>query len=293
METITKYNLKGVKDAEEALEKCDCLWTAEQDNMITLGGTNIESHKALVRSDNKQILGVVGKGYTPFQPSYSFAHFQNMLNEHGIKWSQGVVIDKGSKIILKAEFPKKVLIRVGDECVKQLVLINSFNMTTSFTVYLDMERLVCTNGMRSSSKANQISFKHTPNGQFKADDSLKVFSKSVKYFEEFTEQCKYLAQVVADKQMVNSFLSEMFDTKVTTKDNKVSTRTKNQKAEVLGLFKHGAGNNGSTAWDLYNGVTEWVDHNRTPNEDKRMVSALIGSGSDIKKKAFNTLLQMV
>lgn len=289
--TIKKYNLSDVKGAREALEKCDCAWNANQDNLITLGGKNVKTHKALLRSDNNHILGIVGKGYTPLQPSFSFSYFDSILDQHNIKWSEGIVLNEGSKIILKANFPDKVLIRVGDECVKQFVLINSFDMSSSFEGHLDMERLACTNGMRSHFKENQFSCRHTTNGRLSADIALKMFSQSINYFETFETQCKQLAQIIADKEMVNNFLSEMFDKK-TDKKEKVSTHTKNQKKEVVRLFKHGAGNNGSSAWDLYNGFTEWVDHNRTSNADKRMVSALIGGGATLKQKAFKTLTEI-
>ena len=285
MNTIEKIDLKGVNNAEEALTKCDCAWTANEDSLITLGGINIDTHKALLRSDTNQQLGIVGINYKPLQPHYAFSYFDSILKDHNVSWTEGVVIDGGSKIILKAQFPKKTLIRVGDECAREIVLINSFDMSSSFMAYFRMERLVCTNGMVSSSKANKIACKHTENAEFRANTAMSVFSQSIKYFEEFEAQCKHLAQVIADRQMVNAFLKDMFG-------DKKSTKTKNQKEKVKNLFRNGMGNNGSSAWDLYNGYTEWIDHNRTSNEDKRMVSALIGTGAVAKEKAFNSLIKL-
>jgi hypothetical protein len=55
----------------------------------------------------------------------------------------------------------------------------------------------------------------------------------------------------------------------------------------------GVGNIGDTAWDLYNGVTEHVDlRNSTAEEDKRINSALFGSGATLKSKAFDAALAL-
>ena len=295
MQTIEKINLVGVNSAEEALEKCDCSWTAQEHGLVTLGGIdnngnqvdgiNITSHKALLRSDNNKQLGIVGIDYKALQPHYAFSYFDTILKENDISWTQGVVIDGGSKIILKAQFPKRTLIRVGDECVREIVLINSFDMSSAFTAYFRMERLVCSNGAVSSSKKNKVACRHTENAEFRANTALAMFSQSVKYFEEFEAQCKHLANVVADRQMVNMFLKDMFGDKKTT-------RTKNQKKAVVKLAKTGMGNDGSSLWDYYNGYTEWVDHERTSNDDKRLVSALIGTGATAKEKAFKSLMKI-
>lgn len=283
--TVETTNLTGVKTAEEALEKAGCLWTADEHGLMTQSGHDVPTHKALLRSDTNQQVGIVGIDYKPMQNNYSFAYFDSILKEHGIKWTQSVVIDGGAKIILKAQFPKKVLIRVGDECMKEIVLINSFNMSSSFTAYFRMERLVCSNGQVSSSKHNKIAFKHTENAEFRANSALAMFSKSVTYFEEFITQSQRLAEVTADKKMVDNFLKSVFPEKETT-------RSKNQKEEVTNLFNTGMGNGQGTAWDLYNGYTEWIDHNRTPDDDKRLVSALIGDGNNKKEKAFSKLITM-
>jgi hypothetical protein len=43
-------------------------------------------------------------------------------------------------------------------------------------------------------------------------------------------------------------------------------------------------------WDLYNGVTDYVDHLRTKDQDKAEVSALFGSGARIIETAFSAAL---
>jgi len=55
---------------------------------------------------------------------------------------------------------------------------------------------------------------------------------------------------------------------------------------VKNLFTHGQGNGQNTVWDLYNGYTEWVDHYRQSDDDKRLVSSTIGTGVGLKEKAF-------
>ena len=62
--------------------------------------------------------------------------------------------------------------------------------------------------------------------------------------------------------------------------------------DVLRLFKTGKGNGQNKAWDLFNGYTEWIDWERTSNDQKREVSAVLGQGSKLKQKAFETVLSL-
>ena len=62
------------------------------------------------------------------------------------------------------------------------------------------------------------------------------------------------------------------------------------------LFHRGAGNSGSTRWDAFNAVTEYVDHGRTvrasngrSKAEARFESVLLGSGDDLKARAFDLL----
>ena len=69
----------------------------------------------------------------------------------------------------------------------------------------------------------------------------------------------------------------------------VSTRLANQMDRVFVLAHEGEGNKGRTAFDLYNGLVEYVDYERG-RDSKRLASAWFGQGDTLKAKAWDTLI---
>ena len=66
---------------------------------------NIPTHKSIVRSDNKQILGVVGSCYNPTQFNTYFSQFDAIVKSMNLKYSRGVIYDGGRKVVLTADIP--------------------------------------------------------------------------------------------------------------------------------------------------------------------------------------------
>jgi hypothetical protein len=76
-----------------------------------------------------------------------------------------------------------------------------------------------------------------------------------------------------------------------------STRQQNNLDRVVSLFRRGTGTEGRTAWDAFNAVTEFVDHRRTvrltdgrSRAEARFETAVLGTGDDLKAKAFDQLV---
>ena len=72
----------------------------------------------------------------------------------------------------------------------------------------------------------------------------------------------------------------------------LTSRQAETQAEMMHLFRAGAGNEGATAFDFLNAVTDWVDHGREFRErgdvaERRFLyAALGGEGDRLKSSAF-------
>jgi len=268
---------------DEVLEATNMMWIAEQHELITGSGINVPNHKAIVRADNKAVLGIVGQNYQPVQNTTAFAFLDTLVQKNKAVYENVFEVDNGSRMIVQAKLDNDFDVRAGDTVASYITMMNSFDGSTPFKVFFTPIRLFCTNQLTRAwrSKADSITIKHTANVEAKADEAFKVLCAAQKYFEQFKVQSIIMAQKILDKKMVENFISSIFN-----EEEKRSTKTYNIIDEVLELSENGKGNNGNTVWDLYNGVTEYVDWYRGKDDDKRIASALLGSGNALKDKAW-------
>lgn len=282
--TVKKHSFdnQNITSIDKALEIANMQWDVEPIDMITVNGINIPFHRAMVRDDNNAILGVVGNRYEAIQNSSAFALMDVLCQEHGAVYNYIYEINGGSKIILQAKIPGSLEIQTGDKCDLYINMINSFDGSTGLITYFTTIRLWCQNQLNASfqNASNKVTIRHTKSAESCIQEAFKIWGISEKYFAIFQKKARELAQKKIDRNMVNIFLKEVFG-------EAESSRMKNTHNEVIKLFNHGMGNHGRTAWDLYNGVTEYIDHHRGSNDEKRMVSSLVGNGVNIKEKAFN------
>lgn len=276
--------ITNAKSIEEVLEQANSSWDIIEVPIMTCNGLDIQTHKSIVREDNNDILGIVGKSYHPISNVKAFAFFDEIVKQNKATYSDYYEVDGGKRVIVEAilgQFDAKV----GDVIEKRAKLINSFNGTNSFTISFEALRLVCSNGMTRSEKESSIKVRHTKNHDLRIQESFRILGYADKSYEKFMQQCRILAERRVDKIMVEQFLNDLLG-------ENDSTRKVNQKNEIERLFNEGLGNNGATAWDLYNGATEYFDHHKGRDEEKRLASSLVGSSKDLKTKAFNLALAL-
>jgi len=279
-----QYDLNGVKTAEEALETSQSNWEAQPIGMITEGGVSVPDHKAIVRSDNQKVIGVVGSRYTVLQNSFAFSFFDTVCQEHDAKYDKVYVIDDGRKVILEATVNGPITIRKNDEVLRKIRLINTYDGSYPFTAQFTMWRQICSNGLMGWSKENKCKIYHTRNGEAKASEALRILAASSAYFEKFEEKCKQLAQKIIDKKLVDQFLKECFG-------EGDGTRKKNLQEKVVECYEAGKGTGQGTAWDLYNGYVEWIDHYRSADVETRLANSVLGA-SFLKEEAFKVITNL-
>ena len=292
MSTAQTIDISQAKSISEAMEMSELNWSAAPVELVTSNGLDVYSHKAVIREDNNRILGIVGSSYKIVQNNYAFSYLDAILDAYpNTSLSTATLIDGGRQVILKAIIDGGMIIRQNpdgsdDEIVKEISLFNGFDGSVSLMQLFTVSRLVCTNGMRADIKEATVKLRHSVNVETKANQALLTMGKSIKFFEKFERNLKELAQKDADKKMVDEFLKEMFG-------DSESTRTKNNKEAVMNAFNSGMGNGGGTAYDLYNGYLEYLDHERGNDENKRLASNLIGGGAWNKEKALKVINNLV
>jgi phage/plasmid-like protein (TIGR03299 family) len=279
--------LDGIKSAEEALEKSGLAWSVEQQPLITGSGISVDSHKAVLRGDNNKIIGIVGRNYEPVQNTIAFAFFDVIAEKYGATYEYAGIIKDGRRVFLQAKLGNSFEAAAGDQVDSYITMVNAHDGTSSIHAFLTPIRLFCQNQLIRAIKSatTNIRLRHTSNVNDRFKEAMQVFNMSTEAFLLFEEKAKILAQKVVDMQMVETFLKKIVP-------ESGSTRAKNQREKIENLFENGRGNRGQNAWELYNAAVEYVDHERSPNAEKALDSAMFGSGAVLKEKAFEAAISL-
>ena len=272
-----------ITSIEEALDKANLNFIAEEHGLMTQTGTDVPTHKAIVRADTKNILGVVGAKYHPIQNSDAMAFMDTIVQNKGFHYNEAISRDNGQISIITAQSNTNDTIRVGDEVCRQIKLINGFNGKVGFAVEFSLIRLVCSNGMVKKEKESTIKFKHTITVNERMSVALQVFDKSLSVHDDFITKSRYLAQKAVDRQMVEDFINGLYG------ESKINDNKKNK---IVELFESGKGNQGKTLWDLYQGANEYINHYHGKDE-KRLEFATFGSGRKLNEKAWDLAVSMI
>lgn len=273
---------------EDAFEQAGLAWIAEQSEMLNIATNKvITDRKVIYRSDNQAQIGVVGSKYGVIQNSDCFSFFNIICQKNNATICKVREYFGGSIIHLEAEVrDKKFDAKIGDEVGFRFNLWNSFDGLHKASVTFGALRLVCTNGLVMLGKDSaMVEIRHTKNAVNRMNQAIEVWSGGEKWYKEFEENVKILNNKLVNKKIVDKFLDDLFG----NSDSAVNQRKKDN---VIDLFEHGKGNKGETAWDLVNGVTEYVDHFSKKETEDTLIYSMVGAGYNVKANAFNLAMSI-
>ncbi len=285
--------IEGLATAKEAIEFAKLDWQVTKEPAYQLiNGVYMPAKDCFlcVRSDNNAILGQVGKQYTPMQ-NVKLAELAEMTVKQGAAFETAGSLFGGEIVwfLLRAD---KTVLTNGEEHKTYLLMSMGHGGKQAIKAYMVDVRVVCWNTFSAALGEGERLFyvKHTPNSEAKVQDKLFVLSKMQ---ERQTEIFKRYEQMMAASITVDA-ANKLLLEKVVTGEGK---RSENIRDEIMELFRNGRGNTGSNRYDLFNAVTDYVDHSRGTRVTEgsnagelRMASSLFTSGAAMKNEAFTALI---
>lgn len=286
-------NTKTLSTASEILVNSGLNWEVNRSPIYDNLGREIPGYKALQRSDNGYCLNIASDRYVPFNNSEKLSLVDEILKTGMAKYKKAGSYKNGKKVYFRLELPEFSFSVVPGDIVNAGLDINdSFDGTSALTILPWTERLVCKNGATAQNKdyARRVYARHTVNGRRVFEINAKeLLEYEVKYFETFKNKCQELARKEMNRLEIENFLLELFE----TDREDMSGRSRNAMNAIYSLARNGQGQTidgvHGTAWAVYNGVTEYIDHYSTGKESARIESSAIGSGSRLRERAFALL----
>lgn len=258
----------------------------------------VDDSHILFRSDTKDFLGIVSSKYKVVQPIEVLEFFRDLTEENGFELETAGTLFGGKKFWALAKVGDNAAVNAtftGKDVIKPYLLLStSCDGSMPTIAKFETVRVVCNNtlsmALSHKDKANTFTLSHRCKfNDAHVKDQLGIATDQ---FAKFMKATRQLANTPMNNYDATAFVgSLLIDTKTVTKDDVVTSKAFKS---IMQLFENGKGNHGETAWDLLNGITEYVDHGQNAKSDSHRVNNnWFGKGDDLKTVAFEKLLATV
>ena len=290
-------------DAEPVIVQAGLDWTVGKEKLFTPMGQEAKRFRGIIREDNSDILGIVGRNYTPIQNKDAFTFLDTLAHDGLMEYEGAGAFGGGKRIFMMAKLPGELVIKGLDPTHKYLLLSNAHDGSGAFRVLPTAIRVWCQNMLMAALRTNAgISIRHSAGANVALADAHKALEQANREFEEYGVLANALADAHLSGSNFEAFLDATVPSKVTAK-GAVSMRTENIRDGITELFE-GAGvaaGSRATAGTAYGALQALVEYDNyfrssTGPEDarqlKRFESSLLGASHTLHRKAVSALVDI-
>jgi len=296
--------------ASEAIKVAKLDWEVEQVPCLHEGINGellqVPDNYIVRRKDTLAPLSVMSSRYTPIQNQEVFDFADSIIGEGQAVWDTAGSLAGGRKIFMQVELEGKLFLNSNpdDTTVKRVLFVSSHDGSKALQGMITPVRVVCQNTLNAAlgNRSNTFKVFHRKNYQSKQQEAAKVLELAHAYYEDL----QVVMNELAEQEVTASYVEGFLGTLLPASKDEVPTRTENRRKDLVNLFHNGKGNLGKSKWDLYNAVTEFVDHHsvgrlsttrtlRSEASDNieaetRFERAILGSGAVLKQRALDLLI---
>jgi phage/plasmid-like protein (TIGR03299 family) len=251
--------LDGVLTSDEAIKAAHLTWAVEQTPVYAEGnwGMPISGFVANMRSDTKEVLGIVGERYRVAQNKDVFAFADDLIGNGRVRCTYETAgsLFNGRRVFMLVNMPKGRI--VEDEYQPYLCLSNAHDGTSCLTVFLTGIRVVCNNTLTAAlgDTKRKISIRHMSIMEQRKDEVIKTMGAASKYFHDLEEFARMLA---GKKVNLGKVLEKLFPV-----SGDMSNRQLNSNKKVKDLiqnilkYKDDLQNFKGNAWGALSAISDW------------------------------------
>ena len=238
----------------------------------------IDSHVALVREDTNQVLSVVRKTYNPVNHVDAFKTAENViklsdLDVTGIERETACSHD-GARAYSIYTLPAHTVSigeGTGDQVALTISARNSFDGSWSFVVEVGGKRFICLNMQVFANNFGIHKSKHTKG--LNLNQIADKLSESVRFYNDETDLWQEMVDTSIDNADAMSIMAHLAQAKTVDSHiasgfgfdheiilNEPDVKRNKTLGDLWYYWNCNRGELGSTAWSLYNSMTEWATH---------------------------------
>jgi phage/plasmid-like protein (TIGR03299 family) len=280
-----------------ASRKANLDWEVELVALVTADTQAQVAHRAVRRTSDNRVLGVVGPRYSPLQNRDAFSWFQPFLDAREAALHTAGSLRNGSRVWVLAKLNRDPLVVAeGDEVEKFILLSHGHDGSLAVRCGFTPVRVVCANTLavaHGSDASKLIRLKHTKDVLENLVSVREVMDLANQQFEATAEQYRRLARKSINQTDLRKYVRRVL--KIESEED-ISARCRNIVEEIAGLAEEGRGNDlpsiRGTLWTAYNGVSEWLTYSRGRSEDSRLNSLWFGESALTNRRALEVGLDM-
>lgn len=269
----------------------------------TTDGTPVTHRRAVIRDDNRQVLGVVSPSYVPIQNRDCFTFLDEVVATGDLRYHTAGALGKGERVWMLAKLPGEIRVRGGADIIdKFLLLSNSHDGSSALRVFFTPIRVVCQNTLSLAHRQGHgdgIAIRHKGDLSAKVRHAREVLGLAHEVYADAEAKIDILASHSPNAVELDAFFTALVPDPVDADP----TRARNTRGELHRLFEEGTGQDipeiRHTTWAAVNAVTELVDHHRSvrggnplDRSRQRLQSAWFGQGASLKSRAWELALDL-
>ena len=257
--------------------------------------------KTIIRNDTGEFISTMSAGYKVVQPMEILETHRQFLDVGGYHLRAAGIFKNGARFWSMAEGHGELELAGGDKVKSYLFMASACDGSSATYAIGTNQRMSCWNmapGIILDAKNNGKFIRVTHSQVFNADDARVQIQANDDNFKLWCEDARHLAQEKIQIEQAQQYFNTVFDIE---EENEIDDQGRLNKRvqKCLELFS-GAGMGSqleaakSTAWGMYNAVTEFVDHHaKNNNAENRFMNATMGNGLRLKRRAWENALEMI
>jgi phage/plasmid-like protein (TIGR03299 family) len=281
-------------DTLQAMEVGDHNFTVEKQNLVTDQGIDAPNHVGIIRTDNQEYLGTVGKGWEPVQPESIYELAESMLEATG-GHINGVFKMFGSSVMgISFKIADREYVE-GDPIDLNFIMMNAFDGSHGVAGHATTTRRISQTVANPSKKVYNL--RHTKN----VANRMQVVKNMIKHFKKeiaiFDNKMKRLVTEHMSQQEAVDWFRSLFPE---PKTKRAEVALENQVEIFIDCLVNGHGSDipgvRGTRYGAYQALTEYINHyksirvcNDRDEDEVRFQSIHFGSGSDLNQKGLSKL----
>lgn len=256
-----------------------------------------EERVATYRTDNNDVLGIVGGRYEIVQNKDAFGFFDSIIDAKEAIFETAGVLGKGERIFVTAKLPNDMLVH-GEKIEKYIILTNSHDGSSSVIAGFTNVRIVCNNTLQAalSGLENKVSIPHITGAKGKIAEAHRVMGIASVYMKEVQETFEAMSNKKMTDEEMKQFITQIFTPKTSSaqteeEKEKVSKRTQNKiDATLQFALTHETQltpATTSTVFGAYNAISGYYNYIADfPTPEAKFKSLQFGQGANKIKEAF-------